>query len=209
MPLSIAEINIKNHIIKYPTLFQSRLDVLRFVLISDPESSWAADGTVKSINISTDDVPNAQLDLSELTSSPLNALKIKTPQSISNAIELAKLSIIQDNLDYIVQTEMPYETAITKHDLISLNQYSLLFNLPDNIEASWLKAARSLVHSLIVAIRQEYCHNMDNCSDVNSWQAKFAFDNYNQLCAIQRKYMPPLAPGVAERLKNLATLLKS
>lgn len=209
MTLSIAEINIKNHIIKHPTLFQSRLDVLRFVLIQDPESSWAADGTIRSINISTEDYPDAKLDLSEITSSPLHSLALKTPQSISDAIELSKLSIIEDNLDYIVQNEMPYERAVTKHDLITLNQYSLIFNIPDHIESSWLKAVRYLAHVLTMALKSEYCQSNSDPSLEKNWQMKFAFDNYTKLCEIQRKYMPPIAPAVAERLKHLASLLKS
>ena len=209
MTLSIAEINIKNHIIKHPTLFQSRLDVLRFVLIQDPESSWAADETIRSLNISTEDYPDAKLDLSEITSSPLYSLALKTPQSISDAIELSKLSIIEDNLDYIVQNELPYEREVTKHDLISLNQYSLIFNIPDNIEASWLKAVRYLAHVLTMALKSEYCQSNSDSSMEKNWHMKFAFDNYKQLLELQRKYIPSISPAVAERLKHLASLLKS
>ncbi len=203
MPLAPAEINIKNHIIKYPLLFQSRMDVLKHVLIRDPESEWLPDGTILSRKISLEDDPAGKIDLPDF---PISGLK--SNQSITNQIIVSKLKIIEENFDFVVANTMEFEKPFTTTDLHSLNNYSLLFNLPENIESSWKKAVVDLTDVSIIVLRNEYCKN--NCSghSVDDWTYPMHFEQFKKLKDIQKKFLPTISPEVAEKLKNLANLLQ-
>lgn len=213
MALAPAEINIKNHIIKFPDLFQSRFSVLKFVLLSDPESCWAQDGIIYSRHISTQDVSNPKLNTSHLPDVPseladLCATHI-TPIQIHRELELAKYLVIEKHLDTIVKVEMPDEKAMSAADVRQINEYSLIFQVPDNIEASWRVAVREILQAAIIATKQEYCKHQCDGSHADHWVYPFAFTTYHKLLGEQKRFTPKLniSPETAEKLKQLRGLL--
>lgn len=212
MSLAPAEINVKNHIIKYPDLFQSRMDVLKFVLLRDPESCWASDGTVHSHNISKTDTPNAKISRNHLAVSPELAPiyeKYVTPQQIHREIELAKYLVMEKHFDILVKSDLPTDKGFTSSDVRLLNQYSIIFQVPDNVEASWLTAVREVLQAAILSTREEYLkHGLDG-SQVDHWVYPFIFETYQKLMAEQKRFMPKLkiSPETAEKLRQLKGLL--
>lgn len=213
MALEPAEINIKNHIIKYPDLFQSRLAVLKFVLFTDPESCWAQDGTIYSRNISGQDVVNPKLNTSSLPAVPkeLEALcdAHVTPMQVHREIELAKYQVIEKHLDTIVKASLPNEVAFTAADVRQINEYSLIFQVPDNVDASWRAAVREVLQVAIMATKQEYCNHQSDGSHVHHWGYPFAFEIYHKLVGEQQRFMPKItvSPETAAKLKQLKGLL--
>lgn len=203
MALAPAEINIKNHIIRYPLLFQSRMDVLKHVLIRDPESKWMPDGTIRSNHISVDDTIDGKINLSDF---PIS--EFTSERSISNSIIVAKLKIIEQNFDFVVSNKMDFENPIIKDDLTSLNEYSLIFNLPENIEDSWKNAVRQLAFEISIFLKNECCKNNCDGADVEHWLYPFYFEQYKKIQDIQKKFMPTISPEVAEKLKKLVKLLQ-
>lgn len=206
MSLLPAEINIKNHIIKSPDLFQCRSDVLHYVLLADPDSSWHKDGTIHSHNISRDNVENPKLNTTSLPA--FNGLS--TPSQIHSQIEKAKYQIIEHHLDTIVSQSMPNEMGVKPLSFGQLNEYSLIFSVPDNVEASWLNAIREVIPTIIIANKEAYCKNpnSDNLTE-SDWVYHFAFLNHSKLIEVQNRFMPKItvSPAVAARLANLKKLL--
>jgi len=213
MSLAPAEINIKNHIIKYPDLFQSRMDVLKFVLVRDPESCWGEDGTVYSRNISRDDTPNAKISTDYLGTNPpeLAAIyqKFVTPQQVYRELELAKYQVMEKHFDILVKTGLQTDKGFTSSDVRSINEYSKIFKVPDNVEASWLAAVREVLQSAIIATKEEYLKHGCDGSQVDHWVYPFIFETYQKLMAEQKRFMPKLniSPETAEKLRQLKGLL--
>jgi hypothetical protein len=212
MSLAPAEINVKNHIIKYPDLFQSRMDVLKFILVRDPESCWASDGTVHSHNISKTDTPNAKISRVHLAVSPELAPiyeKYGTPQQIHREMELAKYLVMEKHFDVLVKSGLPTDKGFTSSDVRLLNQYSIIFQVPDNVEASWLAAVREVLQAAILSTREEYLKHGFDGSQVDHWVYPFIFETYQKLMTEQTRFMPKLkiSPETAEKLRQLKGLL--
>jgi hypothetical protein len=206
MLLLPAEINIKNHIIKSPDLFQCRSDVLHYVLLADPESSWHTDGTIHSHAISRDNVENPKLNTSGLPS----FTGLSTPSQIHAQIEKAKYQVIEQHLDTIVSQSMPYEMGVKRLSFGQLNEYSLIFSVPDNVEASWLNAVREVIPTILIANKEAYCRNSNSDGLAESdWVYPFAFFNHSKLIEVQNRFMPKMtvSPAVAAKLANLKKLL--
>lgn len=213
MSLNSAEINIKNHIVKYPDLFQSRSSVLNFVLLTDPESRWTPEGTIDSLNISQEDVSNPKLDISSLGSTPSELSSLCsiyiTPMQIHRELEMAKYLVIEKHLDTLVKVSMPNDKLLSASDIRQINEYSLIFHIPDNVEDSWRVAVREVLDSAVIATKQEYCNHRSDGSKVDHWVYPFAFELYHKLIGEQKRFMPKLnvSPETAERLKKLRDLL--
>lgn len=213
MSLAPAEINIKNHIIKYPDLFQSRLAVLKFVLFTDPASCWSQDGTVYSRDISGQDVANPKLNTSSLPDVPKELAALcaahVTPMQVHREIELAKYQVIEKHLDTIVKASLPNEIYLTAADVRQINQYSLIFQIPDNVEASWLSAVREVLQVALIATKQEYCKHRCDGSHVDHWVYPFAFETYQKLVGQQQRFIPTITVSTetAEKLKKIRSLL--
>jgi hypothetical protein len=213
MSLAPAEINIKNHIIKYPDLFQSRMDVLKFILLRDPESCWGEDGTVYSRNISREDTPNAKISTEHLGTNPpeLAAIyqKFVTPQQVYREIELAKYQVMEKHFDVLVKSGLPTDKGFTSTDVRLINEYSKIFQVPDNVEASWLAAVREVLQASILATKEEYLKHGFDGSQVDHWVYPFIFETYQKLMAEQKRFMPKLkiSPETAEKLRQLKGLL--
>lgn len=213
MALAPAEINIKNHIIKYPDLFQSRLAVLKFVLFSDPESCWSQDGTIYSRNILGQDVVNPKLNTSSLSDVPkeLAALCAEhiTPMQVHREIELAKYQVIEKHLDIIVKVSMPNDVAFTAADIRQINEYSLIFQVPDNVEDSWRAAVREVLQVALISTKQEYCKHLCDGSHLEHWVYPFAFDTYKKLVDVQQRFISKITISneTAEKLKKIRSLL--
>lgn len=213
MSLAPAEINVKNHIIKYPDLFQSRMDVLKFVLVRDPESCWAPDGTVHSHNISKTDTPNAKISTEHLGTVPPDMASIYekyvTPQQVYREMELAKYQVMEKHFDVLVKSSLPTDKGFTSSDVRLINQYSLIFKVPDNVEASWLAAVREVLQAALLSTREEYLKHGFDGSQVEHWVYPFIFETYQKLIAEQKRFMPKLkiSPETAEKLRQLKGLL--
>lgn len=212
MSLAPAEINVKNHIIKYPDLFQSRMDVLKFVLVRDPESCWASDGTVHSHNISKTDTPNAKISRNHLAVSPELAPiyeKYVTPQQIYREMELAKYLVMEKHFDVLVKSGLQTDKGFTSSDVRLLNQYSIIFQVPENVEVSWLAAVREVLQAAILSTKEEYLKHGCDGSQVEHWVYPFIFETYQKLMAEQKRFMPKLkiSPETAEKLRQLKGLL--
>lgn len=213
MALNPAEINIKNHIIKYPDLFQSRMAVLNFVLLNDPESHWTPEGIIDSHKISQMDVENPKLDTTTLGQYPdeLSGLcaAYTTPMQIHREIEMAKYLVIEKHLDTLVKVSMPHDKLLSASDIRQINEYSLIFHIPDNVEDSWRVAVREVLDSAVIATKQEYCNHRSDGSKVDHWVYPFAFELYHKLVGEQKRFMPKInvSPETAERLKKLRDLL--
>lgn len=213
MSLAPAEINIKNHIIKYPDLFQSRMDVLKFILVRDPESCWGQDGTIHSRNISREDTPNAKISTDHLgTVSPELAPiyeRFVTPQQVYREIEAAKYKVMEKHFDVLVKSGLPTDKGFTSSDVRLINQYSNIFQVPDNVEASWLVAVREVLQAAILSAREEYLKHGCDGSQVDHWVYPFIFETYQKLIAEQKRFMPKLkiSAETAEKLRQLKGLL--
>jgi len=206
MLLKPAEINIKNHIIKNPQIFQSRSDVLHYVLLVDSGSSWGKNGTVYSHDISRLNPVNFVLNTGDFPK--LNELSI--PDQINVQIEWAKYQIIEQYIDTIVSCEMPYEHGVKRSNFSHLNQYSLIFHVPDNIEDSWRKAVLEVVEAVIVANKEAYCKDSRaNGDSALDWVYPFAFDNHTKLIDVRNRLTPKIevSPEVAAKLAGLKKLL--
>lgn len=213
MSLTPAEINIKNHIIRYPDLFQSRLDVLKFVLLTDPESSWAPDGTIHSLRISTLDDQPPKLNTSHLSQTPseLSALcsTYTTPMQIYTELELAKYAVIERHLDTLVKVAMPNDKPMSDIDVRQINEYSLIFHVPDNVESSWLVAVREILRAAIIGTKQVYCKHPTETAHIDHWVYPFAFETYHKLQAQEQHFMPKIvmSPETEIKLRELRKLL--
>jgi hypothetical protein len=216
MSLEHADIIVKNHLLNYPTLFKSRLDVLIQVLFRDPDACWTADGFVVVSGIDSVNNPEVKMAKVPHLEAPLHMnddlLKLAPDfydvPKIERKMELMQLAFIEENIDEFAQNNFKFQDKMNLFHLDTLSSNALILNIPDYIESSWKKAALELVESTIIALSMKHKIDPDNAFTVDGWSSPRWFDTFMQFQDIRKTLAPQPTISLYDLYSSLGESVK-
>jgi hypothetical protein len=216
MSLEHADIIVKNHLLNYPTIFKSRLDVLIEVLFRDPDARWTADGFVFVSGIDSVNHPEVKMAKVPHVEVPLHMndelLKLAPAfydvPKIERKMELMQLAFIEENIDEFAQNNFKFQGKMNLFHLDTLSSNALILNIPDNIESSWKKAALELVESTIIALRTKHQIDPDNAFTIDGWSSPRWFDTFMKFQAIRKTLAPQPTISLYDLYSSLGGAVK-
>jgi hypothetical protein len=163
MKLTHAEIIVKRIMLKHPLISQSRLAVLSQIFLRDPDAAWGEDGRIHVYNIKETNPRKAVMSMPEYVLQPIEIDKelqaivpdFYAAQSVEREFERMQYVFIEKNIDVFAKKTLSHQHGLTAEVLTVNARNPLIFCIPDNVEASWKKAALEVIDAVIKALKDE------------------------------------------------------
>lgn len=163
MKLTHAEIIVKRIMLKYPLTSQSRLAVLSQIFLRDPDAQWGEDGRIHVYNIKETNPRKAVMLMPAHLLQPIEIDKelqeivpdFYAAQNVEREFALMQHAFIEKNIDVFAKKTLSHQPGLTAEVLTANARNPLIFSIPDNVEASWKKAALEVIDAVIKALKDE------------------------------------------------------
>lgn len=76
-------------------------------------------------------------------------------QSVEREFERMQYAFIEKNIDVFAKKTLSHQPGLTAEVLTANARNPLIFSIPDNVEASWKKAALEVLDAVIKALKDE------------------------------------------------------
>lgn len=163
MKLTHAEIIVKRIMLKHPLISESRLAVLSQIFLRDPDAAWGEDGRIHVYNIKETNPRTAVMSMPEHLVQPLAIEKelqemipdFYAAKLVEREFEIMQYAFIEKNIDVFAKKTLSHQPGLEAEVLTANARNPLIFSIPDNVEASWKKAALEVMDAVIKALKDE------------------------------------------------------
>jgi hypothetical protein len=163
MKLNHADIIVKRTMLKNPLTSKSRLAVLSHILLREPFAQWGADGCVHVDGVKETNPRKAVLLLPRHLVKPLDMdeeIQTMMPdyyeaKLVERNLEIMQYSFMEKNIDVFAKRNLSHQPGLDVEVLKANAANPLIFNVPDNVEASWKKAALEVIDAAMLALKKE------------------------------------------------------
>lgn len=201
MTLTPAATLIKNHMLNWPTIFDSRWKTLCFLLlVSNPENSWGSDGKVHSFSVSQNNDQGLDSAKKKLENQYNDTIESATHDSEILIVEakhvLEKHLFILNNIDVLANHQLSFQEKVRDADFVCVYADSLLFTAPSNMEASWKAVVLDFLSQSISYLESNHYlpRDKENISeDLFNWTDSFWLSIYQRMKAKQLEINPDIA----------------
>lgn len=160
MKLTHADIIVKRFMLEYPLTCKSRLSVLSQILLRDPDAQWGADGRVHVYGVKETNPRKAVMKMPAHLAQPLDIdkeIQKMMPdhceaQLVERELEIMQHAFMEKNIDCFAKRNLSHQAKFDVKVLTANASNPLIFNVPDNVEDSWKKAALEVMDAAIQAL---------------------------------------------------------
>lgn len=160
MKLTHADIIVKRTMLEHPLISKSRLSVLSQILLREPDAHWGADGRVHVYGVKETNPRKAVMKMPAHLSQPIDIDKeiqklmpdYYEARLVERELEFMQYAFIEKNIDCFAKRNLSHQAKFDVKVLTATASNPLIFNVPDNVEASWKKAALEVIDAAIQAL---------------------------------------------------------
>lgn len=160
MKLTHADIIVKRTMLECPLTSKSRLAVLSQILLREPDAQWGVDGRVHVYGVKETNPRKAVMKMPSHLSQPIEIDKeiqklmpdYYEARLVERELEVMQYAFIEKNIDCFAKRNLSHQAKFDVKVLTANASNPLIFNVPDNVEASWKKAALELMDAAIQAL---------------------------------------------------------
>lgn len=160
MKLTHADIIVKRTMLEHPLISKSRLSVLSQILLREPDAHWGADGRVHVYGVKETNSRKAVMKIPAHLSQPIEVdeeLQKLMPdyyeaRLVERELEVMQYAFIEKNIDCFAKRNLSHQAKFDVKVLTANASNPLIFNVPDNVEASWKKAVLEVIDAAIQAL---------------------------------------------------------
>ena len=160
MKLTHSDIIVKRTMLEHPLISKSRLSVLSQILLREPDAHWGADGRVHVYGVKETNPRKAVMKMPAHLSQPIEIdeeLHKLMPdyyeaRLVERELEVMQYAFIEKNIDCFAKRNLSHQAKFDVKVLTANASNPLIFNVPDNVESSWKKAALEVMDAAIQAL---------------------------------------------------------
>lgn len=146
LPLTAVDAFVRNAILRYPSLYKSRTDVLHDTLcVPGNGYEWGEDGTIVSI-FEEPPVWNRETAISEME----GVLTI-TPSVFRESFRADILADIEDCAEVVEQVDTRMHLLHKVPRFAQQSQFALLMTMPKNVSPEWKQAAKEMRREAVIS----------------------------------------------------------
>lgn len=163
MKLNHAEIIVKRIMLEHPLISKSRLAVLSQILLRDPDAQWGTDGRVHVYGVKETNPRKAVMKIPAHLAQPLDIDKeiqelmpdYYEARLVERELEVMQYSFMEKNIDCFAKRNLSHQEKFNVEILTANAANPIIFNIPDNVEDSWKKAALEVMDAAIQSLLAE------------------------------------------------------
>lgn len=207
MKLTHAEIIVKRIMLTSPLTSKSRLSVLSHVLLREPFAQWGEDGCVHIHNVKDSNPRKSVMSMPDHLVKPLDIDKeiqemmpdYYEARLVDRELEIMQYAFMEKNIDIFAKRNLSHQPGLEVEVLTANASNPLIFNIPDNVEASWKKAALEVVEAVILALKNEKFISKNLKGEKNdplkaeNWRMGYWASMYEKFHNVREQLSPPVS----------------
>jgi len=207
MKLTHAEIIVKRIMLISPLTSKSRLSVLSQIFLRDPDAHWGEDGRIHVYKIKETNPRKAVMSMPDHLVKPLvidKEIQEMMPdyyeaRLVERELEIMQYSFMEKNIDIYAKKNLSHQPGLKAEVLTANASNPLIFNIPDNVEASWKKAALEVVEAVILALKNEKFISKSLNGEKNdplkaeNWRMGYWASMYEKFHNVREQLSPPVS----------------
>lgn len=207
MKLTHAEIIVKRIMLTSPLTSKSRLSVLSHVLLREPFAQWGQDGCVHIHKVKETNPRKAVMTMPEHLVQPIDIDKelqemmpdYYAARLVERELEIMQYAFMEKNIDIYAKNNLSHQPGLEVEVLTANASNPLIFNIPDNVEASWKKAALEVVEAVILALKNEKFISKSLNGEKNdplkaeNWRMGYWASMYEKFHNVREQLSPPVS----------------